>query len=129
MLRSLTVKRVVLVLAVACVFGLAVGAGLSVVGTWMARQNESSAFPFGGASVLAQSGDYLMQCSLIPTTDLLLDPPPECLVLGGGYGCYRQVCVIVNAASGHVKTFGAGWNRAKETWIVWEELEGEIDLP
>jgi len=42
MLRSLTVGRVALVLAIASVFGLAIGAGMALVGAYITAQNHRS---------------------------------------------------------------------------------------
>lgn len=90
MLRSVTVCRVVLVLAIASVFGLAMGAGMALVGAYITGQNQQD-----GIALLGQGNLTFAQI-----------PPPRKQALDLMMGCTddipggRPECVIINQSNG-----------------------------
>lgn len=116
MLRSLTVKRGLFVLVVAGVFGLAVGAGLTITGIWMARQNGAAPFSLGEAPAFAQAGSYLMQCSKAGE--------------GGSQGTSYHHCVIVNTYTGHWSLTAFSYDEyGTQRWVGNKLGEGTLPLP
>jgi hypothetical protein len=91
MLRSFTVGRAVLVLAIASAFGLAVGAGMALVGAYITGQNQQDGIPLLGQGNLA--------FAQIPP------PKQQALDLMMGCGDRGEVggqlqCVVINQSNG-----------------------------
>jgi hypothetical protein len=116
MLHSLTIKRVLFMLVVAGVFGLAIGAGITITGTWMVRQNGPGVFELGGTPAFAQTGSYLMQCSKAGE--------------GGSQGTSYHHCVIVNTYTGHWSLTAFSFDEyGTQQWVGNKLGEGFLPLP
>jgi len=105
MLRSLTVGRVVLVLAIASVFGLAIGAGMALVGAYITAQNQQDGIALLGQGILAFA-------QIPPPTQQALD-----LMMGCGAPGFVPDdvnCMIVNQSNGQYWLLKVG--PGKNSW-------------